>query len=76
MQIISNGYKLGYQKAAKIARHAIEGEFYLHSQLRDDVVKSVYATPISDLKESVKGLEGPIRVLIMPDAPMTVPLLR
>ncbi|HEQ79323.1 MAG TPA: nickel-dependent lactate racemase [Euryarchaeota archaeon] len=75
LELIENEFKLGYQKAAKIARHALEGELFLHSGIQEGVVKSIFATPVFDLAQCTRGLEGPQRVLIIPNAPMTVPLL-
>ncbi len=74
-KLIRKGYKLGYQKAAKIAQHSQEAKIHILSSLSDKQVRTVFAKPVKKLDQALSGLEDPQNVLVMPDAPLAVPLL-
>ena len=78
---ISGTYRLGYHKAAKMALVAQRITVMAHTQLEDDVVRSLFMHPVHDLQESVqaallqaehRGVQNP-QVLILPDGCVTVP---
>ncbi len=77
---ISEGYVLGYHKAAKMAEIGLWATMYGVTDLPDEIISSVFMTPFHSLQEALdKALEtvnkSDARVLFFLDGGMTVPLL-
>ena len=77
---ISEGYVLGYHKAAKMAEIGLWAKMYGVTDLPDELISSLFMTPFHSLQEALdKALEtvnkSDARVLFFLDGGMTVPLL-
>lgn len=77
---ISEGYVLGYHKAAKMAEIALWATMYGVTDLPDEIISSVFMTPFHSLQEALdKALKtvnkSDAKVLFFVDGGMTVPLL-
>ena len=77
---ISEGYVLGYHKAAKMAEIGLWAKMYGVTDLPDELISSVFITPFHSLQEALdKAFEtvnkSDARVLFFLDGGMTVPLL-
>ncbi|HAK45347.1 MAG TPA: general glycosylation pathway protein, partial [Spirochaeta sp.] len=76
---IEEGYKLGYHKAAKIAEICSTARVAAYTGLEPEVLKSVFIEPLNDLQKTIDDLlsgkpgSDAARVVIMPDASVTVP---
>ncbi len=77
---ISEGYVLGYHKAAKMAEIALWAKMYGVTDIPDELISSIFMTPFHSLQEALdKALEtvnkSDARVLFFLDGGMTMPLL-
>ncbi len=76
---VADDFKLGRHKSAKLAETMIWAEIWTVMPISDEIVKSVFMTPFSDINIALKtALEkkGPnAKILILPDASLTVPLV-
>ncbi len=76
---ISEGYKLGYHKAARIAETAIKGDIWAVTDLDDDILQKAFMKPLQSLQEAideaiqVKGENT--KVLFLMSGSITVPRL-
>ena len=80
LEKIRREYKLGYHKAGKMAEVFLWSSVWMHSDLDDEVVKSIFMKPVADLQKALDQalkLKGPdARVLLMPDGSVTVPSVK
>lgn len=78
-QKISEGYVLGYHKAAKILETKLWAEMYGVTDLPGDLLTSIFMTPFPSLQDALGhalGIKGQqARVLFLLDGSMTVPAL-
>lgn len=77
---ISEGYVLGYHKAAKMAEIALWATMYGVTDLPDEIISSIFMTPFHSLQEALdKALKtvnkSDAKVLFFVDGGMTMPLL-
>lgn len=76
---ISEGYKLGYHKAARIAETAIKGDIWAVTDLDDEIVQKAFMKPLLSLQDAideaiqVKG--GNAKVMFLMSGSITVPRL-
>ncbi len=80
LKTISEGYVLGYHKAAKMAEIALWATMYAVTEIPDELISSIFMTPFHSLQEALdKALEtvnkSDAKVLFFVDGGMTVPLL-
>lgn len=77
---VADDFKLGRHKSAKLAEIIVWAEIWTVMPISDEIVRSVFMTPFSDINIALKtALEkkGPnAKILILPDASLTVPLLK
>jgi nickel-dependent lactate racemase len=75
---IRQHFVLGYHKAAKLAEMMLTCEIYNVVPVPPDVVQCIFMTPFSDasraLRAALKKKGRKARVIVMPDASLTVPL--
>lgn len=79
---LSNEYKLGYHKAAKIAQIGLKSEIWAVTDLDDDTIKKAMLRPYSDIQNAIddaikliklKGKKP--KIVVMPSGSLTVPLI-
>ncbi len=76
---VAKDFKLGRHKSAKLAETMQWAEIWTVMPIDDNVVKSVFMTPFSDVNEALqkaiekKGKDA--KILILSDASLTVPLI-
>jgi nickel-dependent lactate racemase len=79
MQRISEGYVLGYHKAAKIAEINLWAEMWAKTDLSPETIESVHMQPVDDLQEAISNalaLKGEdAKVLVLVDGSITVPIM-
>ncbi|MEO0091200.1 MAG: nickel-dependent lactate racemase [candidate division WOR-3 bacterium] len=80
MEKINKDFKLGYQKAAKLVDLLRWAEIWTVMPIDEKIIQSVFMNPFSDinqaLQQALKTKGKQARVLILPDASLTVPLLK
>jgi nickel-dependent lactate racemase len=76
---VSKDFKLGRHKSAKLAETMQWAEIWTVMPINDDVVKSIFMTPYSDintaLQKAIEKKGKDATILILPDASLTVPLI-
>ncbi|MHC1586660.1 MAG: nickel-dependent lactate racemase family protein, partial [Candidatus Hecatellaceae archaeon] len=76
----SSHYRLGYHKAARIAELALKAEVWGVTGLEAETLRKAFIKPFRSLQEAldealkVKGREA--EVLVLPDAGLTIPLVK
>ncbi len=71
---ISEGYRLGYHKAARLAELSAQIRLMAYTGLDPEVLESIFIEPVADLQKLLDELiEAGNRIVIMPDASVTVP---
>ncbi|MBI9097871.1 MAG: nickel-dependent lactate racemase [Spirochaetaceae bacterium] len=77
LEKIQDNYKLGWHKAGKMAKVSIAGEIWGVTELPDDLMRSVFIKPCSDLQrtvdEAIKIKGDTASIVILPDGCVTVP---
>ena len=83
MQKISEGYKLGYHKAAKMVQIGMHAQMWAVSDLDTDTLKKARLKPHTDLQETFDKAIAAIRAagkepyaVILPQGSLTVPLVK
>jgi nickel-dependent lactate racemase len=73
-------FVLGYHKSAKLAEMMVTGEIWNVVPVSDDIVKSIFMTPFPNVQSALAAAlarQGPnAKVIVMPDASLTVPLCK
>jgi len=77
---ISEGYVLGYHKAAKMAEIALWAKMYGVTDIPDELISSIFMTPFHSLQEALDQAfetvnKNDAKVLFFLDGGMTMPLL-
>ncbi len=76
---IESEFKVGYQRAAKLAQLVKVSTVQLYSGLGDSQVRSLFLEPVHDLQKALDeaiGKHGPsCRVIVMPQGSVTVPMV-
>jgi nickel-dependent lactate racemase len=79
LQRIEQNFKLGHHKAAKLVQTMIWAQIWTVMPINDDIVKSIFMKPfhnISDALNEAMSQKGPaVKIIILPDASLTVPLI-
>ena len=82
LEILGDGYKLGYHKAAKMAQIGIRAEMWAVTDLDDETIKKSQLKPYSDIQsavddaiQTVKAKGKQPRTIVMPSGSLTVPLI-
>jgi lactate racemase len=80
LECIARGFKLGYHKAAHVARIAEWGQMWAVTELPDDEATAAFMRPFPDLQgalDAALAVKGPqASVLILTDGSVTVPRVR
>lgn len=74
---IEEEYRLGYHKAAKIAAICTESRIAAYTDLSSETLEPIFIDPVADLQSFVDSFlsETGKKVILMPDATVTVPSL-
>jgi hypothetical protein len=79
MDRISEGYVLGYHKAAKIVEINLWAEIWAKTDLAAETIESVHMHPVGDLQEAIDSalaLKGEqAKVIVLVDGSITVPII-
>ena len=80
LEKISEGYVLGYHKAAKMAEIALWAKMYSVTEIPDELISSIFMTPFHSLQEALDNAfetvnNSDAKVLFFLDGGMTMPLL-
>ena len=79
LEYISQEYRVGYHKAAKLAEIALWAEMWAVTDLDEEVIRSVFMTPYHDLQQALDAalakLGPEAQVLVMPNGSITVPMV-
>ena len=79
MDRISEGYVLGYHKAAKMAEINLWAEMWAKTDLPSQTIESVHMRPVDDLQEALDSaleLKGEsAKILVLLDGSITVPII-
>jgi len=80
LEILDNGYKLGYHKSAKIAEIASRAEIWAVTDLEDKIIKKAKMKPFSDISSAIYSAISKIKskkikpkIIFMPCGSLTVP---
>ncbi len=77
LEAVRRRYRLGYHKAAKIAELALKAEIWAVTSLERSILEKAFMKPYRNvqkaLDEALKVKGGNARVLVIPDAGLTVP---
>jgi nickel-dependent lactate racemase len=77
LEAVEKKYRLGYHKAAKIAELALKAEIWAVTSLEGSIMKKAFIKPYRNvqraLNEALKVKGKDARVLIIPDAGLTIP---
>jgi nickel-dependent lactate racemase len=77
LEAVEKKYRLGYHKAAKIAELSLKAEIWAVTSLEGSIVKKAFIKPYRNvqraLNEALKVKGKDARVLIIPDAGLTIP---
>ncbi len=80
MEKINKEFKLGYQKAAKLVELLRWAEIWTVMPIDEKIIQSVFMKPFDDinqaLQQALKTKGKQAKILILPDASLTVPLLK
>jgi nickel-dependent lactate racemase len=80
--LLDNEYKLGYQKAAKMAQIGCWAQIWAVTDLEDNIIKKSLMKPYNNLQSAIddaisiinKKGEKP-KIIIMPSGSLTVPFM-
>jgi nickel-dependent lactate racemase len=77
---VAKDFKLGRHKSAKLAEIMQWAEIWTVMPISDEVIRSVFMRPFQDINDALqKALEqkgADAKILILPDASLTVPFIR
>jgi nickel-dependent lactate racemase len=77
LQRIQKGYRLGYQKAAKIAETRLWAQIWAVTELSDSQLEPLFIKPVNDLQgaldEALQTLGSEAKVLFLMEGSLTVP---
>ena len=75
---LAGRYRLGNHKAARLADLCSRSRLLAYTDLEPEALEAVFIEPVSDLQTTIDGLisESFARVVVMPDASVTVPEIR
>lgn len=80
MTRINQEFKLGYQKAAKLVEILSWAEIWTVMPIDDNIIQSIFMKPFPcinlALEEALRIKGEQAKILVLPDASLTVPLLR
>ena len=83
LEILSEEYKLGYHKAAKMAQIGIKNEIWAVTDLDDKIVRKALMKPYKNIQttldEAIKKIKArgdKTRIVVMPFGSLTVPLTK
>jgi nickel-dependent lactate racemase len=81
--IISDEYKLGYHKAAKMAQIGIRAQMWAITDLDDSIITKALLKPYSDIQvavddaiEIIKSKNKIPKIIIMPYGSLTIPIIK
>ena len=79
LEKLSEGYKLGWHKAGKMAEIAVRGSMWGITEIDDDILKSCFIIPKPDLQkavnEAITANGGHPSILVLTSGSMSVPIL-
>ena len=82
-EIIKSKYKLGFHKAAKMAQIGLRAQMWAVTDLDDSTIKKALLKPCSDIQsaiddavEEIKKKGKDVKIIVMPQGSLTVPLVK
>lgn len=82
-EIIKSEYKLGFHKAAKMAQIGLRAQMWAVTDLDDETIKKALLKPCLDIQsaidnavEEIKKKGKKVKIIVMPQGSLTVPLVK
>ena len=82
LDLLGDEYKLGYHKAAKMARIGIRAQMWAVTDLDENIIKKAKLKPFSDIQSAINNAVRVIktsgkqpRIAVMPSGSLTIPYL-